>query len=73
MGVIGELCISGAGLARGYLNRPKLTAEKFITHPFTDDAGARPDKTGALAGIGSPWLPPGPTAPSSMSAATTGR
>ncbi|NQY06558.1 MAG: amino acid adenylation domain-containing protein, partial [Flavobacteriaceae bacterium] len=52
-GVIGELCISGAGLSRGYLNQPELTAEKFITHPFR--AGERLYKTGDLAR----WLPDG--------------
>src|SRR5206468_8130580 len=35
VGVPGELCIGGDGLARGYLNDAKLTAEKFIPHPFT--------------------------------------
>jgi tyrocidine synthetase-3 len=29
IGVVGELCIGGAGVAVGYLNRPELTAEKF--------------------------------------------
>ena len=33
-GVIGELCVGGAGLARGYLNRIELTKEKFIKHPY---------------------------------------
>jgi tyrocidine synthetase-3 len=35
IGVPGELCISGPGVSRGYLNNPELTAEKFISSPFT--------------------------------------
>jgi acyl-coenzyme A synthetase/AMP-(fatty) acid ligase/acyl carrier protein len=50
IGVPGELHISGVGLARGYLNRPELTAEKFITNPFTKSKGReRLYKTGDLA------------------------
>ncbi len=33
-GVVGELCIGGAGVGSGYLNRPELTAEKFVDDPF---------------------------------------
>jgi amino acid adenylation domain-containing protein/non-ribosomal peptide synthase protein (TIGR01720 family) len=36
IGVVGEICVSGAGLARGYLNRESLTAEKFIMNPFEE-------------------------------------
>ena len=55
VGVPGELHIGGAGLARGYLNRADLTAEKFITNPFSKDPGARLYKTGDLVR----WLPDG--------------
>ncbi|MCP4215809.1 MAG: amino acid adenylation domain-containing protein, partial [bacterium] len=34
-GAPGELCIAGESVVRGYLNRPGLTAEKFITNPFS--------------------------------------
>jgi tyrocidine synthetase-3 len=46
IGVIGEICIGGAGLARGYLNQEALTQKKFINHPFK--TGERLYKTGDL-------------------------
>jgi amino acid adenylation domain-containing protein len=53
VGVTGELHIGGDGLARGYLNRPELTAERFISNPFSDNRDARLSarlyKTGDLA------------------------
>jgi amino acid adenylation domain-containing protein len=48
-GTIGEIYIAGAGLARGYRNRPDLTAEKFISDPFSSKPGSRLYKTGDLA------------------------
>ncbi|MET4143109.1 amino acid adenylation domain-containing protein [Pedobacter sp. UYP1] len=53
LGGIGEICISGDGLARGYLNQPELTAEKFISHPYSPEK--RIYKTGDLGR----WLPDG--------------
>lgn len=44
-GVIGEICIGGAGLAKGYFGDPVLTGEKFVTHPQT---GRRIYRTGDL-------------------------
>jgi amino acid adenylation domain-containing protein len=50
VGVVGELCLGGAGLARGYWQRAELTADKFIPDGFNkDEAGARLYRTGDLA------------------------
>lgn len=49
IGVSAEMYIGGVGLARGYLARPDLTAEKFIPHPFSTEAGARLYRTGDFA------------------------
>lgn len=46
IGMIGEICIGGAGLARGYLNKPELTQEKFVYHP--ELRGERIYRTGDL-------------------------
>ena len=48
IGVVGEICIGGAGVARGYLNRPELTSERFIRDPFSADAQARLYRSGDL-------------------------
>ncbi|WLH37957.1 amino acid adenylation domain-containing protein [Pseudomonas sp. FP2196] len=54
-GVIGELYIGGQGVALGYLNRPELTAEKFLSDPFSDKPEAMMYRTGDLVR----WLAPG--------------
>ena len=46
VGVAGEMYIGGDGLACGYLNRPQVTSQKFISDPFSAEAGARLYKTG---------------------------
>ncbi|HEC85215.1 MAG TPA: amino acid adenylation domain-containing protein, partial [Thioploca sp.] len=53
-GILGELCIAGAGLARGYLNRPELSKEKFIEVELFGKT-ERIYKTGDLAR----WRPDG--------------
>ncbi|MFL6284933.1 MAG: amino acid adenylation domain-containing protein [Pyrinomonadaceae bacterium] len=48
VGVIGEICVGGAGLARCYLNRPEMTAERFVPDHVGGRAGARLYRTGDL-------------------------
>ncbi len=45
-GIIGELCISGAGIADGYWNNQPLSTRAFIPHP--QDASKQLYKTGDL-------------------------
>jgi amino acid adenylation domain-containing protein len=48
VGIPGEIYIGGAGLARGYLHRHKLTAERFIADPFSDDPHAKLYRSGDI-------------------------
>ena len=49
VGAEGEMYVGGAGVAKGYLNRPDLTAQRFLSDPFSDRIGARLYRTGDLA------------------------
>ena len=55
IGVAGEIYVGGAGVAKGYLGRNALTAERFITDPFSEDPQAKLYRSGDLAR----WLPNG--------------
>lgn len=46
-GFPGELYIGGVGVAAGYLNRPDVTAERFVSNPFSND-GDRLYRTGDI-------------------------
>ena len=47
VGVAGELCLDVR--ARGYAGSERLTAERFIPHPLSDEPGARLYRTGESA------------------------
>lgn len=48
-GTSGEMYLGGASLARGYRNRPELTAERFVSDPFTPGSEAKLYRTGDRA------------------------
>jgi amino acid adenylation domain-containing protein len=60
VGVVGELCLGGAGLARGYFNQPELTKECFIPNPFATEKDKKKRFTRLYkTGDHVKWLPDG--------------
>ncbi|MBR0793123.1 amino acid adenylation domain-containing protein [Bradyrhizobium manausense] len=49
IGVVGELCVGGAGVGRGYVNDPAQSRERFIPDPFARQESGRLYRTGDLA------------------------
>ena len=49
VGMVGELCVGGAGIAQGYLNQPQQTGERFLPDPFSKEPHGRLYRTGDLA------------------------
>jgi amino acid adenylation domain-containing protein len=49
IGIPGELYIGGDGVTLGYWHRPELTAERFVSDPFSKTPGARLYRTGDRA------------------------
>jgi amino acid adenylation domain-containing protein len=47
-GELGEIAVRSPHLAAGYLDEPALTADRFVTNPFTGDPGDRLYRTGDL-------------------------
>ena len=47
-GIPGEIYIGGEGVARGYFHQPELTAERFVSDPFSNEKESRLYRTGDL-------------------------
>ncbi|MEE9451991.1 MAG: amino acid adenylation domain-containing protein, partial [Gammaproteobacteria bacterium] len=55
LGLLGELCLGGAGVAHGYLKRPQLNKTSFIGNPFHPERSLTLYRTGDQCH----WLPDG--------------